>query len=165
MSHRVRRRIFYRVRDRHQTVPWLLLRSIRSLETLQSYSYPLHLPAPLITWCRGSGLWARGPGRWHRLQGCEGHSDLISHYLSKLNPQHWGAVISVGWFLFSVLMGTLTVHNHLTDSACTGDHWPVQQRVSCGGQTEILPKWFTFIEVDSVRKGSFEWTVRTLDCF
>ena len=118
-------------------------------------------------WWRGSGLWTRAPscpGQWHCLQGVK-DTQILSHYLSKLNPQHWGAVISAGWFLFSVLMGTLTVHNHLTDSACTGDHWPVQQRVSCGGQTEILPKWFTFIEVDSVRKGSFEWTVRTLECF
>ena len=32
-------------------------------------------------WWRGSGLWTRAsscPGQWHCLQGCEGHSDLIS---------------------------------------------------------------------------------------
>ena len=64
--------------------------------------------------------------------------------------------------------GTLTADNHLTDSACAGDHCHESSNACpglCGHHRDFTLMIHFNIEVDSVRKGSVEWTVRTLNCF
>ena len=114
----------------------------------------------LSRWSSGSDFVSRGV---KDTTDCDSAQQILS-----LSFQVESTTLSCNlcWFLFSVLTGTLAVDNHLTDSACTGDHCP-----RCSNACpEAVKRRFYFndsllYEVDSVRKGSFEWTVRTLNCF